>query len=105
MADVLDMSSCDFILRISCTYIDATAAPDKPFTKRASLFTRNNRLSKRKTVTLSHIRDVTAQLFHEYPKTLPYGMTAPLLFYNVTGISDLLNQAKYQEMLKTQKPR
>lgn len=79
----------------------------KAFSKRASLFKRLNRLSKKKTVQFTHTGDFECQLSHETGKSvvLPHGIPAPLDHYNVTGLNALVANPKYTDLLKEQKPR
>jgi hypoxia up-regulated 1 len=87
------------------------AGKAEAFSKRAALFKRHNRLSKKKTVQFTHTGDFSCQLSHEAPKAgatsglLPIGIPLPLDHYNVTGLSKLVAGERYAELLKTQKPK
>lgn len=77
------------------------------FSKRASLFSRLNRLAKKKTVQFTHTADFDCQLSHEATKSavLPAGIPLPIDLYNVTGLTKLMNSTRYADLLKDQKPK
>jgi hypoxia up-regulated 1 len=90
----------------------AAAAPSGPFSKRALLYKRHNKLGKKKTVQFAHTSDFVAVLSHEAPNvtagalTLPTGITLPIDVYNITGLARLSESTKYGHLLADgQKPR
>lgn len=61
---------------------------DRTFSKRATLFSRNNKLEKRKTVAFSHRHDIAVQMAYDSAaKYLPAAVSAQIATFNVTGIS------------------
>lgn len=77
----------------------------KPFSKRAALFRRYNRLSKRKTVTFSHTSDLQCSVHHDAPAQLPAGVSQNIGRINITGLDALARNTDKQELLATQKPK
>jgi len=80
-------------------------APSGSFTKRVALFKRYNALAKKKTVTLSHSKDLVVTVHHDSPKLLPEGTTPGIVLYNVTGIHSLVNDPVNRPLLVNQTPR
>lgn len=78
---------------------------EKQFSKRASLFKRNNRLAKRKTVAFNHTNDLLCTMHHDSPKILPPGTSASIAYFNITGMNDLIADEKNLKLLEDQKPR
>jgi len=56
------------------------------FTKRASLFNRNNALRKRKSVAFKHDDDFQITMHHDSAQLLPQGAKAQIAVFNVTGV-------------------
>lgn len=77
------------------------------FSKRASLFKRHNRLERKKTVQIPYTADFKAQLAHEVTKSnaLPTGISTPIDLYNITGLTQLMNNTRYADLLREQEPR
>jgi hypoxia up-regulated 1 len=88
---------------------DAEAADGekKTFDKKTGLFKRNNRMATRKTVAVSHTRDIHCTMAYDKLDFLSKdGAADPeLRQFNVTGIAALMNDEKHAHLLKEQKPR
>lgn len=84
---------------------DGEASSMKKFSKRTQLFSRHNRLAKRKTVAFSHVKDFTCALNYEVAAILPEGSNKKICSYNITGLDGLMANPKYQALLADQKPK
>jgi len=82
---------------------EANPIASKVFAKRVALFKRNNKLSKRKTVTFNSTTDLQVSLHYDSPSLLPKGVSPAIGIYNVTGIVDLI--ANQSELFTNQQPR
>merc|ERR1712130_251738 len=83
--------------------------PHEPLDKQATLFKRNNKLGKRKTVAFNHTRDFFCEIFHENGTNIPEGLSLELVKYNVSGLTAVVENPKNQHLLmfnnQIQKPR
>eukprot|EP00457_Paulinella_chromatophora_P000390 gb/GEZN01000390.1/.p1 GENE.gb/GEZN01000390.1/~~gb/GEZN01000390.1/.p1 ORF type:complete len:930 (-),score=242.96 gb/GEZN01000390.1/:1683-4472(-) len=77
----------------------------KPFSKRAALFRRYNKLAKKKSVTLTHTKDMQVSMHHDNPSQLPDGQSAAIGNYNVTGLTALVADPANEKLLKDQEPK
>ena len=104
---VEDITPYGVNVRIENLPLEGEDEGDERWSKHAGLFRRYNKLSKKKTVTFSHDRDFFAELSYDDASVqhLPSAIAAPLLRYNVTGLSGAKDSPKYGHLLAEQKPR
>jgi hypothetical protein len=102
---LVDMTLASVSVQLSD--LAAPANPEDAFAKKTNLFPAKSKLGKRKTVAFSHGSNFQCSLFYDQAEQpLPSATQLPVLHvYNITGIDELVNDAKYSELLKTQKPR
>lgn len=79
---------------------------ENKLSKRTSLFKRNNHLMKKKTVTLSHDKDLLAVIQHDSAaETLPTDASVEVIGYEVRGVPSIVSSSKWSKLLNDSKPK
>ncbi|ETO03591.1 heat shock protein 70 / HSP70 [Reticulomyxa filosa] len=78
---------------------------EKEFTKRGSLFSLNNHLSRRRAVALKHTQDLHATLFYEKEAPLPLDTNSDLGWFEVTGIKHAVQKYSLPDFNVTEPPK
>ena len=70
----------------------------KVWSKRASLYKRNNKLKSRKVVTFKYDKSFRVEVHYEKHKNLPPGTPKLLAAYVVEGLEDMVKDEKYKDL-------
>merc|ERR1711971_549365 len=70
----------------------------KVWSKRASLYKRNNKLNSRKVVTFKYDKSFRVEVHYEKHKNLPPGTPKLLAAYVVEGLEDMVKDEKYKDL-------
>jgi len=70
----------------------------KTWSKRASLYKRNNKLKSRKVVTFKYDKSFRVEVHYEKHKSVPEGTPKILTAYEVTGVEDIVTNDKYKDL-------
>jgi hypoxia up-regulated 1 len=80
-----DMSP--FAIGVRFTDLEKEEGAEKKWTKRATIFKKNNKLDSRKVVAFQHDRDISVTFNYDSKDDLPEGSEPQIAVYNVSGIA------------------
>jgi len=78
---------CPFAIGVRFTDLEKPDDSEKKWTKRATIFKKNNKLDSRKVVAFQHDRDISVTFNYDSKDDLPLGSEAQIAVYNVSGIA------------------
>jgi hypoxia up-regulated 1 len=88
---------------VRLTDLEKEQDKDKKWTKRVTVFKKNNKMGSNKVVAFQHTRDFSCAFNYDNKESLPQGTSSQISVYNVSGVEDFV--ASLQKKNVTGKPK